>query len=95
MEIGTILKSLKVKQCKEICIILQHADFLEWLFLQIVLILFQRQPMEALVFQSQFDKSNSFYFPCEPEAQKLIHTSAFRFLQKALVKEISDLPKTH
>lgn len=48
MEIGRILKNLRVKQCKEIYIILQHADFLEWLFLQIVLILFQRQPMEAL-----------------------------------------------
>lgn len=48
MEIGRILKSLKVKQCKEIYIILQHSDFLEWLFFLIVLILFRRQPMEAL-----------------------------------------------
>lgn len=48
MEIGRRLKSLKVKQCKEIYIILEHADFLERLFLQIVFIPFRRQPMEAL-----------------------------------------------
>lgn len=50
---------------------------------------------ESTVFQSLFDKSNSSYFSCEPEAQKLIDSSVFRFLQKKLVKEISDLPKTH
>lgn len=48
MEIGKRLKSLKVKQCKEIYIILQHADFLELVFLQIVFILFWREPKEEL-----------------------------------------------
>ena len=47
----------------------------------------------STVFQSRFDKSNSFYFSCELEGQNLIGSSSFRFLQKILVKEIPDLPK--
>lgn len=50
MEIRRKIKSLFVNQYKEIQIIVQLADLLEWLLLQIVLILFQRQPMEALFF---------------------------------------------
>lgn len=59
MEISR-LKSLQVNQCKEIQIILQLADFLEWLLLQIVLILFQRQPMEALFFNHDLRKAINF-----------------------------------
>ena len=60
MEIGRRLKSLKVKQCEEIHIILQHADFLEWLLLQVVFILFQRQPMEALFSSHNLIKAINF-----------------------------------
>lgn len=58
MEIGR-LENLKVKQC-EISIILQHADFLECLFLQIVFILFQRQLMETLFFNHDLIKAINF-----------------------------------
>lgn len=54
----------------------------------------QKAAYVSTVFQSRFDKMNCFYFLCEPEAQKLIGSSAFRFLQETLVNEISDLPKT-
>lgn len=95
MEIRRRLKSPKVKQCK-IQTLLQLADFLELLFLQIALILFWRQLMEAMFFNHDLRKAINFISHVSQKQKKiLIGYLAFSFLSKTLAKKLSDLPKMH